>query len=97
MRQGMSVLVAASALAALLAAAPLPAITGTAYAACEPGDKVDRSTADDARRKIEKAGYRKVSELKKSCANFWHGKALKDGAETRVVLSPLGEVHPEGE
>jgi len=97
MRQAIAAFVAAAALAAPFVLGPVPAAIAPAFAGCEPGDKVDRSTADDARKKIEKAGYHKVTELKKSCDNFWHGKAEKDGAETRVVLSPTGEVHPEGD
>ena len=37
-----------------------------AYAGCEAGTKIDRSTANDARRKIMAAGYKDVSDLKKS-------------------------------
>jgi hypothetical protein len=53
---------------------------------------VDGSTADDARRKIEAAGFTDVRELKKSCDNFWHGKAMLGGRAVNVVLTPGGKV-----
>ncbi len=80
----------AAALAALLAAGP-------AGAGCAPGDRIDGSTADDAKRQMEAAGYEQIADLKKGCDNYWHGRALKDGAPVGVVLSPQGEVMTEGE
>jgi hypothetical protein len=64
---------------------------------CSASDKIDGSTADSARRKMTAAGYRQVRDLKKGCDNYWHGKAVKDGGATNVVLSPRGDVMPEGE
>ncbi len=58
--------------------------------------KIDGSTAEQAHRKIAAAGYADITDLKKGCDNFWHGKAMKDGAPTGVVLSPDGRVMPEG-
>lgn len=69
--------------------------TTTAWAACSPNDRIDGSTADQARRKIEAAGYEQVRDLKKGCDNFWHGQATKDGAAVNVVLSPDGKVMTE--
>jgi hypothetical protein len=88
-----TVLFTAAALATFAAgtlSAPRPAL-----AACEPGDRVDKSTADDARKKIQAAGYRNVRDLKKGCDNFWHATATKDGQQVFVVLSPQGEVVTE--
>lgn len=68
-----------------------------AYAACEAGTKIDGSTADQARRKIMAAGYKNVGDLKKACDNFWHAKAIKDGAPVRVALAPSGQTYPEGD
>ena len=89
-------LAAATALVAL-SFAPIPQTTRGAHAECQTEDKIDGSTAADAQKKIEAAGYRKVTGLKKSCDNFWHGKAEKDGREVRVVLSPQGQILPEGD
>jgi hypothetical protein len=89
-------LAVASALVAL-SFTPLSPFLYSAQAACDAGDRIDRSTAADALKMIQGAGYSGVSELKKSCDNFWHGKALKDGQEIRVVLSPQGQVIREGD
>lgn len=64
---------------------------------CEPTDKIDGSTVETARQKIEKAGYRHVRALKKGCDNFWHGNAVKDGKAVNIVLSPQGLVMVEGD
>jgi hypothetical protein len=82
---------------ALLAIGPMPVPMHAAQAACEPGDKIDSTTADQARKKIEAAGYRKVRGLKKGCDNTWHGTAEKNGAATGVALTAKGEVFPESE
>lgn len=66
-------------------------------APCEPTDKIDGSTVETARQKIEKAGYRQVRNLKKGCDNFWHGSAVKDGKTVNIVLSPQGTVMVEGD
>ncbi|MDY0882554.1 hypothetical protein ACFPL7_06310 [Dongia soli] len=69
----------------------------TQLAACEAGDRIDSTTAADARKKIEAAGYRQVRNLVKGCDNFWHASAVsKDGGQGSVVVTPKGEVWPEG-
>jgi len=73
------------------AAADLPPI------GCEASDRIDGSTAADARKKIDAAGYHHVTGLKKGCDNYWHGVAEKDGTTTHVSLSPQGVVVPEGD
>ncbi|TXH38134.1 MAG: hypothetical protein E6Q98_04745 [Rhodospirillaceae bacterium] len=66
-------------------------------AGCEAGDRIDGTTADDARKKIEAAGYRQVRDLVKGCDNFWHASAVsKDGTPGNVLLTPQGEVWPDG-
>jgi hypothetical protein len=35
--------------------------------------------------------------LKKSCDNFWHGRASLNGMETNVLVTPDGRVRPEGD
>jgi hypothetical protein len=74
---------------AMLASAP-------AWAGCMPGERIDGTTADQAKRKIEAAGYADVHDLSKGCDNYWHGQAMKDGAAVNVVLSPQGQVLTEG-
>lgn len=80
-----------------LSVAPLSPFVHSAQAACDAGDRIDRSTVADAQKMIGSAGYGRASELKKSCDNFWHGKVLKDGQEIRVVLTPQGQIIREGD
>jgi hypothetical protein len=77
---------AAGAITALAALAP------AAWGACDPEDKPDKTTATDARKKIEAAGYRQVSDLKKGCDNVWHAMAVKDGKPVAVLVTPQGQV-----
>lgn len=77
-------------------AALVMAAAGPAWAGCSAGDKIDGSTAAEAKQQIEAAGYEQVRVLKKGCDNYWHGTARKDGAAVNVVLSPQGEVVVEG-
>jgi len=60
-----------------------------------PGERVDGSTAADAQRKAQKAGYAKVTGLRKGCDSVWHGKAMKDGVEVSIMIPPSGEVARE--
>jgi hypothetical protein len=64
---------------------------------CHFGEVIDGSTADDALTKIEAAGFTDVHDLKKSCDNFWHGKASFSGRAVNVVLSPSGNVMLESD
>lgn len=77
------------------AVAGLVGTTNPARAACEAGDKIDKTTVEDTRKAIEKAGYRQARQLRKGCDNFWHATATKDGATVYVVVSPQGEVMTE--
>jgi hypothetical protein len=83
--------------AAFAVAAGSIGTAGGALAACEAGARIDKSTAADARKAIEKAGYRQARDLKKGCDNYWHGVASKDGTTVNVVVSPKGEVMTEGD
>ncbi len=89
--RAMAVLLAA----ALVALAPVPLPMRAAQAACDPGTKIDSTTADQARKKIEAAGYRKVRDLKKGCDNTWHGTAEKDGTPVGIAVTAQGQVYPE--
>ena len=72
-----------------------PVAVSPAFAKCDPEDRIDGSTANDAKRKMEAAGYTAVRDLKKGCDNYWHAIAVRDRATVRVVLSPAGEVLTE--
>jgi len=79
------------------ASAELRMATVARASGCEAGDKIDGSTAAQAKAKIERAGFHQVRNLQKSCDNFWHGSAVKDGNESNVVLTPQGQVMREGD
>jgi len=79
---------------ALLSAAP--AVGADQTPGCAPADRIDGSSIETVRGKIQKAGYSKVENLKKGCDNFWHGTAIKDGQTIHLVLTPKGQVLIEG-
>jgi hypothetical protein len=63
---------------------------------CAPTDKIDASTANDARKKMEAAGYTDVTALYKGCDNVWHGQARANGNAVNVMVGPDGVVRQEG-
>ena len=64
---------------------------------CDPGDRIDGSTMESARQKLNKAGFTQVTQLKKACDNFWHSRAIKDGKPVNVLLTPTGQAMIEGD
>ncbi|MEN3974081.1 hypothetical protein [Emcibacter sp. SYSU 3D8] len=86
----------AVAFAALLAM-PAAGLISPAHAACAPGDKINASTAEWAAEQAREAGYSNISMQRKGCDNYWHGIGSKDGQTGRFVVSPDGEVLPEGD
>ena len=96
----------------LMAAAMILAVAGPAYSqtattlspgtnvvgvpGCHFGEQIDGTTADQAAKHAQAAGYTSVSGLKKSCDNFWHGQATVNGMMVNVALSPAGKVMLEG-
>ena len=67
-----------------------------ALADCMAGDRIDSSTAQQAAVKMQNAGYRAMHDLKKGCDNYWHALAMREGQQVQIVLSPAGNVMPEG-
>jgi opacity protein-like surface antigen len=63
---------------------------------CAATDKIDGSTANDARQKMEAAGYSDVTALYKGCDNVWHGQARANGNAVNVMVGPDGVVRQEG-
>ena len=63
---------------------------------CDSADRIDGSSMESAKKKMEKAGFHKVQDLKKSCDNFWHARADKDGSVINIALTPQGDVLIEG-
>ena len=68
-----------------------------AWAVCDPGDRLDGTTAEMAKRRAEGAGYSQVRMERKGCDNVWHGFGMRGGTAQRVAVSPSGEVMPEGD
>lgn len=66
-------------------------------AGCDAGDKIDNTTVEQTKKRVEAAGYTEVKDLKKGCDNVWHGTAVnKDGVGGNIMVTPQGEVMPEG-
>ncbi len=63
---------------------------------CAATDKIDGSTANDARQKMEAAGFTDVTALYKGCDNVWHGQARSSGNAVNVMVGPDGVVRQEG-
>jgi hypothetical protein len=83
--------------AGLLMAVPVQAQKASSSIERQPPDaRLDGSTANQAKRTIEAAGWRDVKELRKGYDGVWHGMATKDGTRRRVAVTPDG-VYPEGD
>ncbi len=91
-----SFVVVAAALALTTAGIGSQAMREAQASECAAGEKIDNSTADTAKKKMEAAGFHQIHDLQKGCDNFWHGKADKDGVLVNVVLSPQGQAMVEG-
>ena len=92
--------IGAAVLAASLMIVPAllgPASFTAARAACDPGDRIDATTAEMAAKRAQSAGYSHVQMEHKGCDNVWHGFAMNGGATGRVAVSPAGEVMPESD
>lgn len=68
-----------------------------AQAACDPGTHLDKTTVDDIRDKLIKAGYKNPLHLKKGCDNAWHGTAIKNRQQIDVAVTPDGHIVEEGD
>ncbi len=90
-------LLAAPVLAVATFAAPVTGGLAPARAACDPGERIDGTTAAWAAGKAREAGYSQIRMEHKGCDNYWHGTGTKDGQDGRFVVSPQGEVLPEGD
>lgn len=89
----LSVFVALTALPPAL----VPLLARPAQAACDPGDKIDKTTVEDTRAILAKAGYKNVRNWRKGCDNTWHASATKDGVRVNVAVLPDGHVVREGD
>jgi hypothetical protein len=62
---------------------------------CAATDKIDGSTAEQARQKLEAAGYTGITGLNKGCDNVWHAQAVTSGKPVNVMVAPDGSVNQE--
>jgi len=62
---------------------------------CAAGEKIDASTAEQARAKLEAAGYTNITGLEKGCDNVWHAQATNGGNPVNVMVAPDGSVNQE--
>ena len=83
---------AAAAIIALAIGAAQPAL---AQNNCQFGERLDGSTAADAKKRIESAGFTQVRIGKKGCDNVWHATAVMNGDSLNVALTPEGQIFRE--
>lgn len=86
----------AGALSALTIAGAL-STTIPAQAACWSSDPVNATTADQAARAMQQAGYSNVEVYEKGCDSAWHAHAMLNGNPVNVVWNQEGQVLTEGD
>jgi hypothetical protein len=52
-------------------------------------------TRDEARSRIEQAGYSRVAGLIQDAQGLWHARAMRDGRPVNVALDYKGDVAPQ--
>ena len=84
--------------AGLLSLAPhnIPLVS-VARAACDPGTALDKTTVEQIRDRLIKAGFKDPAHLRKGCDNTWHAAATKDGQQINVAVTPDGHIVQEGD
>jgi hypothetical protein len=84
------------AVSALMIAGAL-SVTAPAQAACWASDPVNGTTADQAARAFQQAGYSQVQVYEKGCDSAWHAHAMLNGTPVNVVWNSEGQVLTEGD
>jgi len=84
------------AISALVLAGAL-ATSMPAQAACWASDPVNATTAEQAERAMEQAGYTQVQVYEKGCDSAWHAHAILNGSPVNVVWNREGQVLTEGD
>jgi hypothetical protein len=87
----------AGSIAVIFGAFSASPIVGSAQAACWPSDPVNNTTAEDAIKAMEQAGYSQVHILAKGCDSAWHASAVFNGNPVFVVWNREGQVVTEGD
>ena len=68
-----------------------------ARAECVPGTHIDKSTVEQIRDRLIKAGFKNPLHLRKGCDNVWHGTTMKDGQQINVAVTTDGHIVQEGD
>ncbi|HLI20417.1 MAG TPA: hypothetical protein VKV32_04830 [Stellaceae bacterium] len=68
-----------------------------AHAACAPGTHIDKTTVEQIRDKLIKAGYKNPLHLRKGCDNAWHGTAMRNGQQIDVAVTADGHIVQEAD
>ena len=80
-----------------LGAGSIPPIVDNALAICSPNDPVNGTTATDALKAMERAGYAQVQVYAKGCDSAWHAHDILNGMPVNVVWNREGQVVTEGD
>jgi hypothetical protein len=72
-------------------------VVNDALAACASTDHINATTAQDATRAMQQAGYTQIKILAKGCDNAWHASAMLNGQPVFVVWNREGQVLTEGD
>jgi hypothetical protein len=72
-------------------------VVNDALAACASTDQINATTAEDATRAMQHAGYTQIKILAKGCDNAWHASAMLNGQPVFVVWNREGQVLTEGD
>ncbi|NJM91866.1 MAG: hypothetical protein HC861_03695 [Rhodospirillaceae bacterium] len=83
MAAAMILAVAAPAYSQTASTTPSPGTNMVGVPGCHFGERIDGTTADQAAKHAQAAGYTSVTGLKKSCDNNWHGQAMLNGAPVK--------------
>jgi len=78
-----------------LAASSVSTIPGNAYAACLSSDPVNGTTATDAMRAMQSAGYTQVQVYAEGCDSAWHAHAAQNGMPVDIVWNREGQILAE--
>ena len=71
------------------------ALANNAFAACSPYSHVNGTTAADATRAMETAGYTQIQVYAEGCDSAWHAHAAQNGMPVDIVWNSEGQVIPE--
>ena len=75
-----------------LAAGSAAPLVDNALAACSTDDVIDRTTAAEATKAMERAGCTQVKVYENGCDNAWHAHAILTGNRVSLVWNREGQI-----